>query len=68
LVGEFTDPDGKPYTLVVNKNVQFSVAFHIQFKEKGRVMLVSSFNQGRVPFAGEQTWLAPGCGVLLTIE
>ena len=68
LVGEFVDPDGKPYALVVNKRTQASASFRIQFKEKGRIMIVSSFNRGRVPFRGEQTWLAPGCGVLLTVE
>ena len=68
LVGEFVDPDGKPYALVVNKNMHSSIAFSIQFKENGRVMLVSQFNRGRVPFVGEQVWLAPGCGLLLTVE
>jgi hypothetical protein len=68
LVGEFVAPDGKPYTMVVNKNIHSSVAFGIRFKEKGRLMLVSQFNQGKVQFDGEQTWLAPGCGVLLTVE
>jgi hypothetical protein len=68
LVGEFADPDGKPYALVVNKNIQSSVAFRIQFKAQGRIMLISSFNRGRVPFTGEQLWLAPGCGMLLTAE
>jgi len=68
LVGEFVDPDGKPCALVVNKNMKSSVAFGIQFKEKGRIMLISSFNRGRIPFTGEQVWLAPGCGVLMTIE
>ena len=68
LVGEFVDPDGKPYALVVNKRTQSSVAFNIQFKQAGRVMLVSAFNQGRASFSGEQLWLAPGCGVLLTVE
>jgi hypothetical protein len=68
LVGEFVDTGGKPYAMVVNKNMQSSIAFGIQFKEKGRVMLVSQFNHGKVNFEGEQTWLAPGCGVLLTVE
>ncbi len=68
LVGEFTHPDGKPYVMVVNKNMHSSIVFDIAFKEKGRIMIVSQFNQGRVPFQGEQKWLAPGCGVLLTIE
>jgi hypothetical protein len=68
LVGEFVHPDGKPYAMVVNKDMHSSIVFDIEFKEKGRIMIVSQFNQGRVPFQGEQKWLAPGCGVLLTIE
>jgi len=68
LIGEFVDNEGKPYALVVNKSMQSSVSFDIQFKENGRVMLESQFYQGRVAFAGEQKWLAPGCGILLTIE
>jgi len=68
LVGEFVDNEGKPYALVVNKSMQSSVSFDIQFKDNGRIMLESQFNQGRVAFAGEQKWLAPGCGILLSIE
>jgi hypothetical protein len=68
LVGEFTHPDGKPYVMVVNKDMYSSLVFDIEFKEKGQIMIVSQFNQEKVPFQGEQKWLAPGCGVLLTIE
>ncbi|MCL2622131.1 MAG: hypothetical protein FWD31_00585 [Planctomycetaceae bacterium] len=68
LVGEFVDPDGKPYAMIVNKSMQSSIALGVQFKEKGRMMLVSPFHRGRVPFTGEQVWLAPGCGALLTVE
>jgi len=68
LVGEFSHPDGKPYVMVVNKDMHSSIVFDIELKKKGRIMIVSQFNQGRVPFQGEQKWLAPGCGVLLTIE
>jgi len=68
LVGEFTDTAGKPYTMVVNKNIHSSVAFDVQFKQKGRIMIISQFDQGMVNFTGEQRWLAPGCGMLLTVE
>jgi len=68
LVGEFVDPDGKPYAMVVNKNMHSSVAVDIQFKAQGRIMLVSQFTRGVVPFSGEQVWLAPGNGVLLTVQ
>jgi len=68
LVGEFTDNAGKPYAMVVNKNVHSSIAFDIQFKEKGQIMIVSQFNQGMFHYRGEQVWLAPGNGTLLTVE
>jgi hypothetical protein len=54
--------------MVVNKDMFSSLVFDIEFKEKGQIMIVSQFNQEKVPFQGEQKWLAPGCGVLLTIE
>jgi len=68
LVGEFEHPDGKPYVMVVNKSLHNSVNFDIQFKDKADVILVSQFDQGSVPFTGEQKWLAPGCGALLTVK
>ena len=67
LVGEFTDDEGKPYAMVVNKNMHSSIAFDLQFKAKGRMMIVSQFNRGMVNFVGEQKWLAPGNGMLLTV-
>ena len=54
--------------MVVNKDMFSSLVFDIEFKEKGKILIVSQFNQEKVPFQGEQKWLAPGCGVLLTIE
>jgi hypothetical protein len=68
LVGEFVDPNGKPFAMVVNKNMHSSVAFNLQFKKEGQIMLISQFNRSRTPFDGEQKWLAPGNGVLLTVE
>ena len=68
LVGEFVDAAAKPYVMVVNKSMQSSVDFDIQLKKKGRMLIVSQFNQGLASFEGEQKWLAPGCGVLLTVE
>jgi len=68
LVGEFVDPDGKPYAMIVNKNIKSSVPLSVAFKGGGQMMMVSPANRGIVPFDGEQNWLAPGCGVLLTIK
>ena len=68
LVGEFVDSAEKPYLMVVNKQMQSSIDFDVKLKNKGRMVIVSQFNQGLASFAGEQKWLAPGCGVLLTVE
>lgn len=68
LVGEFVDSDGKPYLLIVNKDIQKSVRLQVAFKEKGKILLVSPYGEGKVRFEGEQDWLAPGAGALLTVE
>jgi hypothetical protein len=68
LVGEFVDPAGNPYLFVVNKDIQKSVQLNVAFKKEGTILLVSPYNKGKVRFVGEQDWLAPGAGVLLTVE
>ncbi|MDR2041402.1 MAG: hypothetical protein LBP98_03695 [Tannerella sp.] len=68
LVGELADPAGNPYVLVVNKDIQKSVQLKIAFKKEGKMALVSPYGSGKMRFAGEQEWLAPGAGILLTVE
>jgi hypothetical protein len=68
LVGEFVDPDNKPYLLIVNKDIRKSVQLKVTFKKEGKILLVSPYGKGKVRFEGEQDWLAPGAGALLTIE
>ena len=71
LVGEFKDTtSGKPSVIVVNKSLSSSIAFDIKFKEYAtdRILLINPYNRDRIPFEGEQKWLAPGYGVLLTVE
>ncbi|MDR1593649.1 MAG: hypothetical protein LBS43_04070 [Prevotellaceae bacterium] len=68
LVGEFVDPAGNPYLFVVNKDIQNSVQLKVSFKKEGKIVLVSPYNRGKVQFAGEQDWLAPGAGALFTVE
>ncbi|MDR0756533.1 MAG: hypothetical protein LBF85_01645 [Tannerella sp.] len=68
LVGEFVDPDNKPYLLIVNKDIRKSVQVKVAFKKEGKMMLISPYGRGKMRFAGEQDWLAPGAGVLLTVE
>ncbi|MDR3197133.1 MAG: hypothetical protein LBU34_04620 [Planctomycetaceae bacterium] len=69
LVGEFVDSKDNPYVLVVNKNLKSSAGLGVAFKKEGRTMMISPYNnKGKIPFDGEQRWLAPGAGVLLTVE
>jgi hypothetical protein len=68
LVGEFVDSNGNPYILVVNKNLKSSTTLEIVFKKEGKTMLISPYNKGKIPYHGEQCWLTPGAGVLLTVE
>ncbi|MDR2027331.1 MAG: hypothetical protein LBQ01_07225, partial [Prevotellaceae bacterium] len=68
LVGEFADPDGTPYLLVVNRNLKQSVPVNLSLKEGGKLMRVAPDGQGLKPFEGIQAQLAPGAGALLKIE
>lgn len=68
LVGEFDGPDGVPYAMVVNKDMNESVCFDIEFKKPGTVMLTSSYTGEEMEFTGEQKWLAPGQGMLLHVK
>jgi hypothetical protein len=68
LVGEFVDSDNKPYLLIVNKDIKKSVNLKVSFKKAGKILLVSPYGHGKVRFEGEQDWLAPGAGALLTVE
>jgi hypothetical protein len=68
LVGEFVDPDGKPYLLIVNKDINKSVQLKVSFKKEGEILLVSPYGHGKVRFEGEQEWIAPGAGALLTVD
>jgi hypothetical protein len=68
LVGEFVDPKGNPYVLLVNKDLKSSIAPEVVFKKAGKIMKIRPYNNGKIPYNGEQQWLAPGAGVLLTVE
>jgi len=69
LVGEFEDGEGRPYVMVVNKDLNNSFQFHMQLvKEHGKLMRVSPYSGREEEFGGEMDWLAPGAGVLLRIQ
>lgn len=65
LVGEFEDPEGRPFALVVNKSLHQSCAFHVEFNRPGAVHCVNASRGNVHPWRGEHKWLAPGQGMLL---
>lgn len=69
LVGEFRHDDGATYVMLVNRDLRHSTGLWPQWrKEPAQVQIVSSYTGQLVPFSGEQTWLAPGQGMLLRLE
>ena len=68
LVGEFKNPQGKPFAMVVNKSLHKSTVYQVKFRGAGRIMRVNSFTGNVGPWLGEDCWLAPGQGALLCLE
>ncbi|MCG3150151.1 MAG: hypothetical protein PCFJNLEI_03629 [Verrucomicrobiae bacterium] len=68
LVGEFVDPQGRPFVLVVNKSLQRSCSYHLQFRQPGQVQVVNSYTGTVEIRSGEHNWLAPGQGMLLFLQ
>jgi len=69
LVGEFEDAQGKPYFMIVNKDLANSFQFAVDVKQTGgKLTRISPYNGKPEPFSGEMDWLAPGGGVLLRID
>jgi hypothetical protein len=68
LLGEFEDAQGRPYLMLVNKDLQQSFHFRFHLKQEGKKLIWIS------PFTGEDGgdtpagWLAPGGGILLRVE
>jgi hypothetical protein len=68
LVGDFTHADGSRYVMCVNKDFNNNTACHPQFREPVKKLeFVSPYSGQLTPYDGEQTWLAPGQGVLLKL-
>jgi hypothetical protein len=70
LIGEFEDIDGKPYAMVVNKNLKSSVWFDIKFNDNpsDTIMVINQTKQQPSVFGVAHKWLAPGYGILLTVK
>ncbi|MCC6390179.1 MAG: hypothetical protein IT167_06230 [Bryobacterales bacterium] len=69
LVGEFEDGQGRPYVLIVNKDLHNSFQFAVELKQRGRKLVrICNYSGEEEPFGREMDWLAPGAGVLLRIS
>jgi hypothetical protein len=69
LVGEFRDPKGRSYLIIVNKDLVHSFQFELDFRSGPRTLWrVNPYSGREEPFGFEQNWLAPGGGVLLRVE
>jgi len=69
LVGEFEDEQGRPYLLLVNRDLGNSVRFALNLKQPGGKLFRVSPYSGVEEFLGrEMDWLAPGAGILLRID
>lgn len=66
LVGEFEDGGGRPFVMIVNKDLERSCTFDLRFKDPGEVHFVNAYTGTMMPWVGENNWLAPGQGMLLT--
>jgi hypothetical protein len=67
VVGEFETPDGQPHIIVVNKDMRQSVPVKVCFKQQGQILRTSPYSGKSALVGGEDSWLAPGQGVLLAI-
>ena len=68
LVGEFEDAEGRPYFLIVNKDLKNSFQFKIHLKQDGRKLIrISPYSGAEEPFGREMDWLAPGAGILFRV-
>ncbi len=68
LVGEFEDERGRPYFLLVNKDLNHSFQFRVRLRREGKLVRVSPYSGREEPFGREMDWLGPGAGVLLRVE
>jgi hypothetical protein len=68
LLGEFADAQGRPYLMLVNKDLDQSFHFRIQLKQAGKKLIWVSQYTGEESGETPAGWLAPGGGILLRVE
>ena len=68
LIGEFEDAQGRPYFMIVNKDLAQSFRFRIDLKREGKLIRISPYSGREEAFGREMDWLAPGAGILFRVE
>lgn len=68
MAGEFENPEGQPFVLVVNKSLHHSCTVQAAFKEGSNILCVNASTGLIHPWRGEHRWLAPGQGMLMTVS
>jgi hypothetical protein len=69
LIGEFEDAQGRPYLMIVNKDLNNSFQFAVDLKQSGRKLIrVCNYSGKEEEFGREMDWLAPGAGILFRVE
>jgi len=69
LIGEFTDAEGRPYLMLVNKDLSNSFRYRIELKKpNAKLIHISPYSGQEEPFGREMDWVAPGAGHLFRIE
>jgi hypothetical protein len=69
LIGEFTDNQGRPYLMLVNKDLKHSFRYQINLRKPGlKLVHVSPYSGEEEPFGREMDWIAPGAGHLFRVE
>jgi hypothetical protein len=68
-VGDFTHANGTRYVMIVNENLHTSAFCVPRFRHAPKsVKMISPYTGQAEAYEGEQTWLAPGAGVLLELS
>jgi hypothetical protein len=69
LIGELRDSRGRPYFLIVNKDLRNSFQFQVDLKQEGhKLRRVSPYTGKDEPFGREMDWLGPGAGILFRVD
>ena len=68
LVGEFKGEDGRPYLMLVNRDLSHSINISIKLRQpQMHLKRISPYTSQEEDFGGEMDWLAPGAGILFKL-